>query len=183
LPNIEDPNDLLNPERVIIERPERWFKQPIPQGLGWRQRNAYPRSALIGSYPLYTDVGIVTPEEKIGLVPKNHIALAKQFRLPSFDAYFNNGASMGMLFENLKEDEKFKLTGLTPNGYLEFSLPNDKPSVKLDIGSGAKPLKSKLHTVSIRPDDLEIDLIWQASLVYEGYSWLPKMTCLHAEIE
>lgn len=182
LPNIEDPNDLLLPERVIIGTPEKWHKQPIPQGLGWCQRSCYPRSALLGSYPLYTEVGVVTPEEKMGMLPKNHIALAKQFRLPSYDAYFNNGASVGMLFKKLKGNEKVSLTGLTPEGLLEFHLPNERPNIKLDIGLGEQQLKSKLHTVSIRPDDLEIDLIWQGSLVYEGYSWLPKMTRLHAEI-
>jgi hypothetical protein len=58
LPNIEDPGDLLTPERVVIEDPRRWPDQPLPQGLGWRQRTWYPRSALIGALPgaIQTDV-------------------------------------------------------------------------------------------------------------------------------
>lgn len=182
LPNIEDPNDLLEPERVVIGAPEKWHLQPLPQGFGWRQRSSYPRAALLGSYPAFTDVGVITQEERMGLLPKDHIALAKQFRLPTYDALFNNGASYGMTFKKLKGNEKIELTGLTPNGFLSFLLPDEQPEIKLDIGRGAQQLRSKLHTISIRPDELEIDIIWQGTLVYEGYSWWPKMTCLQAEV-
>jgi len=182
LPNIEDPDDLLTPERVIIGEPEKWYLQPIPQGFGWRQRTWYPRSALLGAYPAFTDVGTVTAEERMGLLPKNHIALAKQFRLPTYEANFNNGASIGMGFEALKEDEVITLSGLTPDGFMKFQLPGDVPEIVLDIGRGEQQLESKLHTVSIRPDDRELDLIWRGSCIYEGYSWWPKMQRLHAEV-
>ncbi len=33
LPNIEDPDDPLTPERVIIGEPQRWHLQPLPPGL------------------------------------------------------------------------------------------------------------------------------------------------------
>jgi hypothetical protein len=182
LPNIEDPDDLLTPERVIIGEPEKWHLQPITQGLGWRQRTWYPRSALLGSYPAFTDVGTVTAEEKMGLVSKNHIALAKQFRLPTYEALFNNGASLGMSFQTLNAEEEITLKGLTPEGFMKFRLPGDVPEIVLDIGRGEQQLESKLHTVSIRPDDGELDLIWRGCCIYEGYSWWPKMQRLHAEV-
>lgn len=182
LPNIEDPNDLLTPARVIIGEPERWHLLPIPQGFGWRQRTWYPRSALLGVYPAFTDVGTVTTEEKMGLVPKNHIALAKQLRLPTFDAHFNNGASLGMSYKALTVDEEITLKGLTPDGSMKFRLPGDAPEIVLDIGHGEQQLESRLHTVSIRPDDNEADLIWRGCCIYEGYSWWPKMKRLFAEV-
>jgi hypothetical protein len=52
----------------------------------------------------------------------------------------------------------------------------------LDIGRGDQEMESRLHTVSIRPDDKELDLIWRGSCIYEGYSWWPKMQRLHAEV-
>ena len=182
LPNIEDPADLLTPERVIIGEPENWHLLPIPQGFGWRQHTWYPRSALLGSYPPFLEVGTATAEEKMGYVPKNHIALAKQFRLPTQEALFNNGASLGLSFEALNEREEITLHGLTPDGLRTFRLPGDMPEVMLDIGRGEQCLESRLYTVSIRPDDDEVDLIWGASQIYEGYSWWPKMTRLHAEV-
>ena len=49
LPNVEDPDDLLTPERVIMEAPERWpLQPPLPAGFGWRQRNWFPRSGAPG---------------------------------------------------------------------------------------------------------------------------------------
>src|SRR5947209_7084826 len=51
LPNLEDPEDLLTPERLILEQPEGWRLQPMPQGLGWYPRTCYPRSFFAGSIP------------------------------------------------------------------------------------------------------------------------------------
>ncbi len=182
LPNLEDPEDCLTPERIVIDEPENWHNQPLPQGFGWFQRTCYPRCAFAGSYPPFLDVDTVTPEERLGLVPKNHIARARQFQLPSYLPRFNNGASQGMLFENIEGGENIRLLGLTPGGDLKFALPTETPEVSLDTGDGAQPLRARLDTVTIRPDDLEIDLIWRAPCVYEGYSWLPSMKRLQAEV-
>ena len=182
LPNIEDPQDLLTPERVIIEEPDRWHLQPLPQGFGWRQRAWYPRSALLGSFPPFLDPGTVTAEEQMGLLPRDHVALAKQFRLKPFDARFANGASFGMHFSGLTGDEAIALGGLTPGGLLRFSLPGETPRIGLDLGAGLKELEPVLHTVSIRPEDGELDMIWRGAHAYGGYRWLSKMTRLHAEV-
>ncbi|HUQ84043.1 MAG TPA: DUF2169 domain-containing protein [Gemmatimonadaceae bacterium] len=183
LPNIEDAQDLLTPERMFIEEPERWHLQPLPQGFGWRQRSWYPRSALIGSYPPFLDPGTVTAEERLGLLPNDHVALAKQSRLKPMVAQFNNGASLGMTFPDLKGDEQIMLGGLSPDGLLRFTLPADPPTITIDIGLGEQQPPPKLHTVSIRPDDREFDLVWRAATPYEGYSWLPKMKRLHVEVQ
>ncbi|HEX7241522.1 MAG TPA: DUF2169 domain-containing protein, partial [Longimicrobiaceae bacterium] len=182
LPNVEDPQDLLTPERLLIHEPGRWHLQPLPQGFGWRERAWYPRSALLGSYPPFLDPGTVTTEERMGMLPRDHVALAKQSRLRPLEAHFGNGASFGLVFPDLKGDEPVSLGGLTPDGLLKFSLPGETPVVVLDIGLGEQQPAPRLHTVSIRPDDGELDLVWRASTVYEGYAWLPKMKRLHAEV-
>lgn len=182
LPNLEDPYDLLTPERIVLQEPEKWPFQPLPQGLGWFSRTWYPRTAYAGICPPFVEADTVTPEEKLGLLPPHHIALAKQFRLPSFDARFNNGASIGMTLPEIAKDESFALSGMTPEGSLHFSLPGETPEIVLDIGLGEQHLQAKMDTVSIRPDDLEVDLLWRGSCVYEGYAWLPNMKRLHAEV-
>jgi hypothetical protein len=182
LPNVEDPEDLLTPERLFIGEPERWHLQPLPQGFGWRQRAWYPRSALLGAYPPFLDPGTVTAEERMGLLPKDHVALAKQFRLKPFEAHFACGASLGMQFSRLAGDERIELNGMVPDGSLEFSLPGDTVGVGLDLGGGMKVLATQLHTVSIRPDEGKVDLIWRGAQTYDGYRWLSKMTRLQAEV-
>lgn len=182
MPNLEDPNDLLTEDRIIVGEPQRWHMQPLPQGFGWTQRNWYPRCAFAGTYPAYVDVGTATTEERMGLLPKNHIALAKQFKLPSFHPRFNNGASIGLMFRGVQGNEAMSLEGLSPEGTLDLVLPGEQPAISLDIGFDQQQLEAQLHTVSVRVEDLEVDLIWRGALVYEGYDWLPKMKRLHVEV-
>ena len=69
------------------------------------------------------------------------------------------------------------------DGHVKFSLPGDTPKVGLDLGSGMQELSPQLHTVSIRPDDAELDLIWRGAQAYEGYAGLSKVTRLDAEVQ
>jgi hypothetical protein len=182
LPNLEDPQDRLTPERLFIGEPERWHLQPLPQGFGWRQREWYPRSALLGSYPPFLDPGTTTIEERMGLLPRDHVALAKQSRLKPLEAQFANGASFGLSFESLDGREEVTLGGLTPDGLLRFSLPDDPVRIGLDIGAGMRELPVRLHTACIRPDDGELDLIWRGALPFGGYAQLSRVTRMDVEI-
>jgi len=182
LPNIEHVNEILTPERVVIGEPENWNKQPIPMGFGWRQRTWFPRCALIGSCPPFLEVGTQTSEEKMGLLPANYVALARQFRLKPTPAEFANGASIGLAFDKLALREQIRLSGLTPNGQLEFALPDESPSIALDIGKGMQSVDARLFTVSIRPDDLELDMIWGGKLSIGEFREWSKVTRLEAEV-
>jgi len=175
LPNIEDPADLLSPDRVVIGAPERWSGQPLPGGLGWFQRTWYPRCSFVGAIPAYVGLDTVLPEEKLGLVPKNQIALARQFKLPSFDVRFNNGASLGLALPYLAGDETLRLENLTPDGMLTFQLPGEILRMRLDIGLGEHLLAPILQTVCIRLDEMQLDLVWRGSHEYPGLDWLPEM--------
>jgi len=183
LPNIEAADDLLTPERVVIEDPTCWPEQPLPQGLGWRQRTWYPRSALIGSLPPFLQPGTVTIEERMKLLPPNHVALARQMRLPPFEAQFNNGASLGLVLASLNGDEAVSLRGLTREGRLDFQLPGDVPQITLDLGHGEQLLKTRIHTVSIRPDDLELDIVSRGTLHFGPASKLSTLKRLQAHVQ
>jgi hypothetical protein len=182
LPNLEDPGDLLTPERVIVGERERWSRQPLPQGFGWFQKTWYPRCSFVGSVPGFVDPDEVTREEELGLVPKRQIALARQFKLPSFDVRFNNGASPGLALPHLRGDERIVLTNLTFEGQLRFALPGDAPSIVLDIGLGDNELKTVLETVCIRAEQRQVDLIWRGAHEYPGVEWLPEMKRMVARV-
>ncbi|HEY0791530.1 MAG TPA: DUF2169 domain-containing protein [Chthoniobacterales bacterium] len=182
LPNIEDPEDLLTPERIIIERPDRWSEQPLPDGLGWFQRTWYPRCSFTGAVPAYVNIDTVLREETLGLVPKGQIALARQFKLPGFDVRFHNGASRGLVLPYLGGDEAFRLVNLAAAGPLEFQLPGEVPGIMLDIGLGENRLKTLLHTVCVRMEEMQVDLVWRGAHAYPGWDWLPEMKKLAAEV-
>ena len=78
----------------------------------------------------------MTAEERMGLLPKNHVALAKQSRLRPIEAQFANGASLGLIFADSKGDETVSSARLTPEGVLKFSLPGERPAIGLDLGHG-----------------------------------------------
>ena len=175
LPNIEDLGDLLIPDRVIIGAPDRWSGQPLPDGLGWFQRTWYPRCSFVGAIPAYVGIDTVLPEEKLGLVPKNQIALSRQFKLPSFDVRFNNGASRGLALPYLAGNEAIRLENLTPDGTLAFQLPGETLRMILDIGLGERKLTPVLQTVCIRLEEMQVDLVWRGAHEYPGLDWLPEM--------
>jgi hypothetical protein len=183
LPNFEDPTDLLTPDRLIVGEPENWSHQPMPQGFGWFQRTWYPRCSFVGSVPGFVDPDTVVREEQLGLVPKRQFALARQFKLPSFDIRFNNGAPSGLAVPFLKGGERIRLAHLTPEGLLEFAIPQDPPRIRLDIGMGMRELAPMLHTVLIRPEDHQVDLLWRGAHEFPGIDWLPEMSRLEVEIQ
>jgi hypothetical protein len=182
LPNLEDPQDLLTPDRLILGERDRWNRQPLPQGFGWFQRTWYPRCSFVGSVP--GDVHLDEPmrEELLGVVPKGQVALARQFKLPSFDVRFNNGASPGLIFPFLSGGEPVRLSNLTPEGQLNFLLPTETPRLMLDIGLGENQLKPALHTVCIRVAERQVDLVWRGAHEYPGQDWLPEMKKMIAQI-
>ena len=182
LPNIEDPHELLTPDRVVLGDIGRWNQQPLAHGLGWVQKTWYPRCSFVGAMP-----GNVAPqeamrEEGLGLVPAKQVALTRQFKLPRFDTRFNSGASLGLAFPFLAGDQSISLTNLSANGQLRFSLPNHPPKIMMDISFGEKSLHPVLQTVSIRPDDHQVDLVWRGVHEYPGTDWLNKMNRFHVQI-
>jgi len=182
LPNFEDPEDLLTPDRIVVGEPERWSGQPLPQGFGWFQRTWYPRSSFVGAVPGFIEPDTPLREEALGLVPKGQIALARQFRLPSFDVRFNSGASAGLAVPFLKGGEPIRLTNLSAEGTLAFTLPADAPRMIMDIGFGERELAPFLQTVCFRAEERQVDLVWRGSHEFPGIDWLPEMTRLHVEV-
>jgi hypothetical protein len=175
LPNLEDPNDLLTPEKLILDDIYRWNLLPLPQGFGWFQKIWYPRCSFVGSVPGYVNIDDVMQEELLGLVPKGQIALAKQFKLPSFDIKFNNGASIGLVLPFMSGGESVELTNMTKDGRLEFILPKEAPSIMLNISLGENELKPFLHSVCVRLDEMQVDMVWRGAHEYPGIDWLPEM--------
>jgi len=182
LPNLEDPNDLLTPDRLILGDIYRWNLQPLPQGFGWFQKTWYPRSSFVGSVPGFVNPDEVMREEILGLVPKGQIALARQFKLPSYDIKFNNGASLGFVLPFMSGGESVRLTNMTKDGKLEFTLPKDTPGIMLDISLGENELKPFIHSVCIRLEDMQVDMVWRGAHEYPGIDWLSEMKHLVTKV-
>ncbi len=175
LPNFEDPADLLTPERLVLHEPKHWNRQPLPQGMGWFGKTWYPRMSHAGVMPGNVDADETMREEALGLVPAGQVALARQFRLPSWDVRFGNGAAPGLAVRGLRGGEWVRLANLTPDGRAEFRLPGEAPTIVADIGAGEGRPQVRLHSVVIEPDARRLTMIWGASVAYPGQAWLSHM--------
>lgn len=182
LPNFEDPNDLLAPERLILNEARNWNRQPLPQGMGWFGKTWYPRMSFVGAMPGWVDANAAMREEALGLVPPGQVSLARQFRLPSFDARFCNGASYGLALPYLRGDETVQLRHLSPRGMDHVRLPGGAPTIVADIGMGETAPDVHLYTVMIEPEQARLTVIWGAAVPYPGAAWLPRMKRLSGHL-
>ena len=175
LPNIEDPDDLLTPDRLSTGHFKDWEAQPMPQGVGWFAKFWRPRASFAGVMP----ADRLTEQELRRVytlaVPPEQRELYEQTRLPDMDFRFFNGASPGLALPFLVGDEEVRLIHFDPQGEFVFQLPGEKPHMGLDLGTGVQEPPVVLHTVMIRLEDRQVDLVWRAAASYPGPDWLPEM--------
>ena len=140
LPNLEDPNDRLTPERLCMGHFMHWERQPMPQGLGWFPKHWRPRALLAGVMP--ADRAIRAARCGSAYAPSFRRLSARctrQTELPDMDFRFFNGASPGLVLPFLSG------TRMDPpdepdsrRSDCRFQLPGDRPQIGLDIGEGVQ---------------------------------------------
>ena len=183
LPNLEDPADPLAPERVCCGHFMHWERQPMPQSFGWFPKSWRPRSQLAGVMPADRATEQELRQAYTPLVPPEQRELYAQTKLPDMDFRFFNGASAGLAAPFLSGDEPVRAVNLTPEGELQFRLPGERPRLGLDIGEGLQEPPVVLHTVMIRMEERQVDLVWRAAVVYPGPDWLPQMRKMEVVVE
>jgi hypothetical protein len=183
LPNLEDPNDLLTPERLCIGEFAKWIDQPQPVGFGWVPKTWQPRCLLAGVMPGDRATEQEMRKAYAQLVPADQREAYVKHGLPDMDFRFFNGASDGLSLPFLTGGEMVRTANLSPEGRLDFRLPTDSPRIGLDIGSGVKVPEVVLHTVQIRFEERQVDLVWRAAVPYAGRDWLPQMRKMQVLVE
>lgn len=175
LPNLEDPNDLLTPERLCLGDYAAWEHQPMPAGLGWFPKTWLPRAKFAGIMPADRALEQQLRQAYAQFVPSVHRNLYLNNGLPDMDFRFFNGASQGLVFPYLQGGESITTENLSVEGILRFQLPEERPGLGLDIGSGRQEPEVVLHTVMIRMDERQLDLVWRGAVPYQGPDWFPQM--------
>lgn len=175
LPNIEDPNDLLTPERLCVDVYSEWEHLPFPAGLGWFQKTWLPRAQLAGILPADRALEQELRQAYAKLVPSDQREVYLKNGLPDMDFRFFNGASPSLVFPYLKGGEEIATANLSSEGILFFYLPHDAPHLGLDIGFGMQEPEVVMHTVLIRMEERQVDLVWRGAVPYPGRDWLPQM--------
>jgi hypothetical protein len=151
LPNFEDPEDLLTPSRLITGRPEAWYRQPLPQSLGWVDPGWFPRCVFGGGLPVFPPPASVR-ESELGYLPRDFLdRLNTQPLEATIDLRLLNGAPPGLVVPYLRGDEGVRISGLNPEGDLAFVLPGDRPRIMIRLRGKALESETVPHTVCVLP--------------------------------
>lgn len=166
LPNFEDPERLLHPDRLFARRPEDWWKMPLAQGFGWVHPNWYPRCLYFGILPEYPapDETAAVEEVARGQLPAGQSRRAEEAELEQlFDPRMANGAAPGMMWPRLTGGEVATLTGFAPEVSVRCVLPGG-PQVEIRYRGEQLAAELSLHTVYFEPDERRVSLTWGATV-------------------
>ncbi|HZL18189.1 MAG TPA: DUF2169 domain-containing protein [Polyangia bacterium] len=164
LPNLEDPQHLLIPERLATGRPDRWPLAAPVASLGWLSYNCFPRSAMVGMVPPFDPVacppasfsevvsGILNPRS---IAPQ--VALSHRFDLAAAQQ-----SAIGMRTSELFPGAPVELTNLHPSlPSWTFALPREVPSMALQMpDQRAVALQPAIRTVLLDPDRDRVCITW-----------------------
>jgi hypothetical protein len=174
LPNLEDPLKPLSPAGLCAGNFPAWERQPMPQGFGWTMKMWRPRSAYAGVMPADRPLEREMRKGFANLLSPAHKKIYEANGLPDMDFRFFNGASAGLALPYLSGAETVQLLNLDPSGSLQFQLPGERPKIALDIGFGVQESTVCLHTVFIRIEERQVDLVARGAIPYPGPDWLPE---------
>lgn len=175
LPNLEDPNNLLTPDRLCIAEYQRWQDQPMPAGFGWFSKYWLPRAEMAGIMPADRPIEQKLRKAYSKFLSQDQRGPYLEHGIRDMDFCFFNGASPGLVIPYMTGDEEIDTHNLSPEGDLSFSLPGDRPEIGLDIGGGIKATDVVIHTVMIHMEERQVDIVWRGALPYPGPEWLVEM--------
>lgn len=163
LPQIEDPADLLTPERLVAERPARWTAMPLPTGCGWLPYAAFLRMACLRILPNGEVPPGGLPESRRGWLP----AEVHVHGVPDREDALRlaQGAWPQLRAGPLQAGDTVTLERLHPRcPTWSFRVPK-APSLAVD---GRKPGRlvaapAVVHTLIVEPDAGRVTVVWRGS--------------------
>jgi hypothetical protein len=163
LPNLEDPDQLLTPDNLVVDRPQNWPRMPLPRATEWLQHGWFPRCGYLARFPWYEEPKQPLTEVVRGWA-ETDIAAA-QPRTARHAFRFLNGAAPGFQYPHLQPGESIGLTGMHPlEPRVVVKLPSRYPKIWVDGRKGTlKETETVLHTVVIEPDRDRVSLVWRGS--------------------
>jgi hypothetical protein len=164
LPNLDDPDDPLLPERLAAPNLEAWIDCPASacfEPIDWL---TFPRAAFLIS-PDHAPPQRPIRELALGALLGHDLEEPAVFGVPR-SARFYNAAPAGLSVARLQGGERVMLHNLHPSHpRLEFDLPGERPRLIIEPpGVGARELDPLLQTVFLYPDDLRVELTWAGAL-------------------
>lgn len=158
LPQVEDPDDLLTPERFVVGDPRAWSRQPLPVCFDWSHPIMLPRLWFFGFDAYFPVDDAQLPEVARGWVPAGlREALARD---GSLLILARQSAAPSMVFRDLAPGAPIAVRGMHPSyDVLRFPLP-PPPDVVMRIEHSATRVQPRLHQLVILPDQETVTATW-----------------------
>ncbi|MCA9663433.1 MAG: DUF2169 domain-containing protein [Myxococcales bacterium] len=164
LPSLEDPYDLLTPERLVVGDVDRWVAMPIPRAAGWVHWGWFPRALFGGLRQEFAASAEAIPEVAAGHVPTELLTGAPRARLAAAPR-FACGAALDLQLPHLAGNEAIAITHVLPaRGTFRARLPGPPRRLAVD-GRDGRLLKTKpiLQTVIVEPEAARLITIWRGA--------------------
>src|SRR5690606_23732183 len=148
LPQLEDPDDLLTPERFVVRDPALWYRQPIPAGLGLRPPSTYPRRLFIGAdawFPAPEDERL--PEVRRGELPAGYRSRHGLRATPGFeslDLRFLCEAAPSLVLTDARPGLPIQVRGIHPEVWVATIRLPEPPRVEIFLAG-------RVQTPLVRP--------------------------------
>lgn len=166
LPNVEDPDDLLSPARLVLRDPDHWPRQPVAAGFDAVPAHWWPRSAWLGLGSGSSVPAEDFPEVRAGDLPADLVACDSLEQLGQRrDRRWFHTAPPGLWCDTLRGDETVVLTNLHPRRRLvTFTLSDEPPRVTLRVGDRVEAMTASLRTVEVDVEAGTVSLVWTATV-------------------
>ena len=159
LPNLEDPDDLLNAQRLITGDPRRWYLQPLPWCFDWTQRLMYPRELLLGLdawYPCLEPERLL--EVQRGYLSREAVEPAELRRVDPCEMY--QEASLGLVARGPLVGRSVNISGMhAERPELSFRVP-PPPEIEIEVDGHFCSPAPRLSNLVIQPNQEQVALVW-----------------------
>jgi hypothetical protein len=161
LPNLEDPSDLLTPERLTQGAPELWYRQPLPCCFEWLNGLVFPRCRYLGLDAWYPGPETVElPEVARGYLPAD---FSRQLQAsPQLTVAYRQEASLGLTYASDLSGQRVEIHGMHPEEQsLGFTVP-PPPQLHFDLEGNRQPVLARLTNFVIMPNERRFTVTYAA---------------------
>lgn len=165
LPNIEHPDQLLTPERLISRSVESWWKQPLPWSCDWFDLTWYPRCVALGGLPAHLpdDDGAMA-EVRLGFVEaRQNQRLFNRSPMALVSPAFGDAASPALVLPFLRGNEPIRLCGLNAGGELVVRLPEERPRMQVRFEGKMHDVDPVLNRLLVSTEEMGVYAVWHGT--------------------
>lgn len=164
LPNIEDPHDLLSPERFIVRDPLAWWRQPLPASTTWLHHGHIARCAYLGVQPFFRPLPDELPEFARGYLSPD-VRSVDVMRGDTWVFGVQNGGSLGLQVAGLGGGHTIRLVRLHRERHeLDVVIPGQPTMYVRTRWRAAEQAPTVLHHVELYPDEGVFSVVWRGAV-------------------